>query len=262
MNSAVIQQCADQLLEAQRSGIACGPIRELIGDSDLESAYAVQNLITANRLLKGDVIVGKKIGLTSTSVQKQIGVDQPDYGVLFHSMEVMNGSTVDWNELMQPKVEAEIAFYLKEDLLSPKTSIAQVLSAIEFAVPSIEIVGSRIDNWNIRITDTIADNASASHFVIGHGLRSLSSIDLLSCKMELLKNGEKVSHGTGADCLGSPINATWWLACKMAALGTPLKKGDLVLAGALGPMVAVKPNDVIEASIDGLGSVSVTFGNS
>ena len=262
MSNVLVAQCASRLLEASETRTVCAPVREVIGNDALDSAYAVQDIITKHRLAKGEKIVGKKIGLTSPSVQKQLGVDQPDYGMLFNTMEVMNGGMVEWHQLMQPKVEAEIAFFLKRDLPSFAMSIADVLSAIEFAVPAIEIVGSRIKDWDIRITDTIADNASASHFVIGHSPKQISELDLLGCKMELFKNGEKVSEGKGSDCLGSPINATWWLAKKMAELGTPLKSGDLILAGALGPMVGVQPSDQVSASFSGLGTVSVTFGNS
>lgn len=256
-----IDECVSLLLEAQKAKIPCAPIRNTIGIDNLDTAYAIQDKISLHRQSQGEVIIGKKIGLTSVAVQKQLGVDQPDYGMLFNTMEVMNGGEVAWSDLMQPKVEAEVAFVLKEDLPSPKTSIATVLAAIDFAVPAIEIVGSRVENWDIRITDTIADNASASHFVIGHQIGRLEMLDLVSCEMTLNVNGKVVSQGKGADCLGSPINATWWLANKMAALGNPLKKGDLVLAGALGPMAAVHSGDHVDAQIEGLGSVSVTFAN-
>lgn len=256
----MITQAVNRLTEAAISKQPCAPVRELIGMDDLNIAYQVQNAITAQRLAAGGRLVGRKIGLTAKTVQKQLGVDQPDYGMLFADMDVMNGGEVPWSEVMQPKVEAEIAFVLKKDLADPLVSTAEVLSAIDFAVGAIEIVGSRIANWDIRITDTIADNASSSHFVLGSRIARLDAIDLLNCKMSMLLNGVEVSTGAGRACLGSPINATLWLARKMAEQGQPLAAGDVVLAGALGPMAPVKPGDHAVATIEGLGEISVAFG--
>lgn len=255
-----IRAAADRLLQAARTGQTCPPVREWIGTEDLAAAYAVQTIQTEQRIREGARIVGRKIGLTAKSVQAQLGVDQPDYGMLFHDREVLNGDEVPWQALMQPKAEAEIAFVLGKDLDDPTLVSVDVISAIDYALVAIEIVGSRIENWNIRITDTIADNASASHFVLGHGPVRLENLDLIGCKMSLLKNDVLASEGTGAACLGSPINATCWLAKTMAQLGSPLKAGDIILTGALGPMVAVEPGDRVNCSIEGLGSVSVHFG--
>lgn len=256
----MISDSAKRLRDAIVTGIPCAPVRDLIGETDLAAAYAAQAINTTLLLESGARIVGRKIGLTSLAVQKQLGVDQPDYGALLNTMEVMNGGEVPWAELMQPKIEAEIALVLGKDLDMPAPGAADILSAIDFAVASLEIVGSRIENWDIRITDTIADNASASHFVLGHRPVRLADFDITGCKMTLEKNGEKTSEGTGSACLGSPVNAALWLAKTMAALGHPLRAGDVVLTGALGPMTAVEPGDVVSAAIEGLGLVSVRFG--
>lgn len=254
-----IQKLAEQLRNAYATRTACPPLREVIGVEDLKTAYAIQELNNSLLIEKGARIVGRKIGLTSKAVQKQLGVDQPDYGALLNTMEVLNGDWISVSELMQPKAEAEIAFVLKSDITEANLTMAELISAIDYAVASIEIVGSRIENWNIKITDTIADNASASHFVIGHRPVSLENIDLINSQMVMTKNGEKVSEGKGAACLGSPLNATLWLAKTMAALGTPLRAGELILSGALGPMAAVSAGDIFVANFDGLGSVSVGF---
>jgi len=254
-----VQQLAKQLREAISTRTACPPLRDVIGVEDLKTAYAIQELNNNLLIEKGARVVGRKIGLTSKAVQKQLGVDQPDYGALLNTMEILNGDTISVSELMQPKAEAEIAFVLKSDLTEPNLTMAELISAIDYAVASIEIVGSRIENWNIKITDTVADNASASHFVIGHRPVKLENIDLVNCAMVMTKNGEKVSEGKGAACLGSPLNATLWLAKTMAALGTPLRAGELILSGALGPMAAVAAGDVFVAEFEGLGSVSVGF---
>lgn len=233
------------------------PLREQ-GVTDLELAYAIQNINTEHRVNAGARIVGKKIGLTSLAVQQQLGVDQPDYGVLFHDMEILNGLSVAMSEMMQPKAEAEIAFILGDDLDTDQLTILDLIHAIDFALPAIEIVGSRIENWNIKICDTVADNASASHYVLGHRPRTLDEFDMVGCSMQLHKNGTLVSEGSGAACLGSPLNATLWLANKMAALGQPLQAGELILSGAIGPMTALNTGDNIIAQIEGLGSVSVS----
>jgi len=254
-----IKQLAKQLREASKTGKTCPPLRDVIGTEDLKTAYAIQKYNISQRLSEGAAIVGCKIGLTSKAVQKQLGVDQPDFGILLNTMEILNGDTISYQELMQPKAEAEIAFVLSEDLPDSNMTTTDVLSAIDYALVSIEIVGSRIENWNIKITDTIADNASASHYVVGHKPVKLENLDLLNCKMKLYKNGELASEGVGSACLGSPINAVLWLAKTMADFGQPLRAGQVVLSGALGPMVAVEAGDELKAEIEGLGEVSIGF---
>ncbi len=259
MKERNIAIAAQQLREASLTKTACSPVREWIGTNSIEDAYAVQFINTDLRVRNGAKIVGKKIGLTSVKVQEQLGVDQPDFGVLFASMEVENGHKLPIAKTMQPKVEAEIAFVLKSDLVGKNPTMEEVKDAIEYAVAAIEIVGSRIANWDIKITDTIADNASASHFVLGTEKKTLSEIDLINCTMEMQLNRKTVSEGTGAACLGSPLNAVHWLATKMAAIGSPLHRGDIILSGALGPMANVVAGDDVIAKISGLGEVRVVF---
>lgn len=260
ISTSTIKTIAESLRRAYSLKAAIPPIRAQIGVDDFTTAYAIQKVNTDLRVKNGARILGAKIGLTSKAVQKQLGVDQPDFGMLFDDMEVLNGDVVPWNVLMQPKAEAEIAFIMGKDLKSTSISTADVLSSINYAVAAIEIVGSRIENWNIKLTDTVADNASASHFVLGHRPVKLSDFDLINCKMQMEKNGKKVSEGTGTACLGSPINATIWLAKTLVDLGSPLRAGDIILTGALGPMANVDPGDEVRATIEGLGSVSVIFG--
>lgn len=255
----VLNEAAELLIKATASHTPCEPVRNLIGATDIDSAYKVQALVNAKREAAGDVLIGHKIGLTSPAVQKQLGVDQPDYGNLYSSMELMQGGILAWENTMQAKAEAEIGFILGKDLDMDQPSISQVMQAIDYVVPCIEIVGSRVKDWNIRITDTIADNASASHFVIGHTAKRLNEVDVVDCSMTMTKNGETVSEGNGAACLGSPINAVWWLAKTMKELGSPLRAGQIILAGALGPMAAAASGDRFEAHITGLGSVSMSF---
>ena len=253
------EKIAERLRNASLTGESITPLSEEIGVENIDLAYEIQNVNTSLRERNGARITGKKIGLTSTVVQEQLGVDQPDFGVLFDDMEILNGHSVSMQALMQPKVEAEIAFVLKHDLDNQNLTISDVINAIDYALPAIEIVGSRIKDWKIKITDTVADNASASHYVVGHSPKKLTEFDVVKAQMELSKNGEVVSSGTGASCLGSPLNATLWLAKKMVSLGNPLRAGELLFSGAVGPMVSVAEGDTISVQFDNLGSVSVEF---
>lgn len=259
ISNEIIQAAAKRLREAEEKKEACEPIRDLIGAGNVATAYEIQQVNTNFRLKSGAKIIGHKIGLTAPVVQKQLGVDQPDFGLLWHDKEVQNGGEISVSELMQPRAEAEIAFVLGKDLDQEIITTVDILNAVEYAVASIEIVGSRIKNWDIKIADTIADNASASHWVIGHQPVKLENLDLINCKMQMTNHGEIVSEGTGKACLGSPINALLWLAQKMVVMKQPLKAGDLILSGAVGPMISAKSGDHFNVTIEGLGSVSVSF---
>ena len=256
---ARLQQAADALLEAERSHRFIAPLRDTFAPLTIDDAYAIQRINTERRLAAGRRIVGCKIGLTSLAVQKQLGVDQPDFGMLFDDMGYGDGEPIPASILTQAKIEAEIAFVIGRDLNMDNPGQLDVVNAIDYALPALEIVGSRVADWNIRITDTIADNASSSAYVIGNTPKTLAEFDVRMCGMVMERRGEPVSVGAGAACLGSPINAVVWLARTMAAVGTPLKAGDLVLSGALGPMVAVTPGDIFETRINGLGSVRAVF---
>lgn len=259
-----IEQAIQHLWKSIESNTPCSPIRNIIGDQDIEAAYEVQNGITDIRLDNGARIVGAKIGLTSEAVQKQFGISQPDYGLLFDDMPIEDGGEISVKKLMQPKAEAEIAFILRNEIDGENVTRAEIIDAIQSVVPAIEIVGSRIENWDISITDTIADNASASHYVLGStwiNADDLNQVDVEVCKMVLYKNGKKESDGIGSACMGSPLNAMEWLARKMIEVGSPLQEGDVILSGALGPMVPISMGDVLETRIEGLGSVSITITN-
>jgi 2-keto-4-pentenoate hydratase len=247
------------LWSAASTGCFIPPLRETFRGLDPAGAYAIQKINTERRLAEGRRIVGRKIGLTARAVQAQLGVDQPDFGVLFDDMGYGDGEPVPASVLQQPKIEAEIAFVIGRDIDVAAPGTVDVMRSIEYALPAMEIVGSRIAAWNIKFVDTVADNASSAAYVLGGTPRKLSEFDLRMCGMAMTLRGEPVSTGAGVACLGNPLNAVLWLARTMARLGSPLRAGDLVLSGALGPMVPVKPGDIFETRINGLGSVTAVF---
>lgn len=259
MTTENIKLAAEKIRQVYDSGEACSPVRDLLPEGCIKSAYAVQQINTKYWVDQGRRIVGVKAGLTSKSVQKQLAVDQPDFGVLYADMFVAEGEKISLDAILQPKVEAEIALVLKSDITQANPTIVDVINATDYALPAIEIVGSRIENWNISIVDTIADNASSGLFALGSMPVKLADIDLKLCGMVMERRGEQVSVGAGQACLGNPLNAAAWLAKTFVENGTPLKAGDVLLTGALGPMVQVSPGDTLEARISGLGSVSVSF---
>ncbi|GAA5043651.1 2-keto-4-pentenoate hydratase [Streptomyces similanensis] len=257
--SAAVAEAASVLEEAARTRVPCPPVRSLLPEGDVAAAYAVQRRHVERSLADGRRAVGRKIGLTSPAVQRQLGVGQPDFGVLFADMAVPEGRPIAPGRLLQPKVEAEVALVLAEDLPYREPTVADLLRATAFALPALEIVDSRIADWDITIVDTVADNASCGVFVLGGTPVPLDRVDLRAVRMTLAKNGGTVSTGSGADCLGGPLTAALWLAATLAGLGDPLRAGDVILTGALGPMAVAAACDEFTARIEGLGTVTAAF---
>ncbi|MFC0440079.1 2-keto-4-pentenoate hydratase [Kutzneria buriramensis] len=253
------EEAADRLERAAATGKPCAPVRDLIGDTDIDTAYAVQEIQTKNRLAQGARVIGRKIGLTSDAVRSQFGVFRPDFGTLFNDMGYATGEPVPLRRLLQPRVEAEVAFVLRTDIDLPDASVADVLRATDFVLAAIEIVDSRVANWDIRITDTVADNASSGLYTLGCVPFSLNGLDLAQVGMVIEHDGEPVSVGSGAACMGNPVVAVAWLAREVARRGAPLRAGEVILSGALGPMVPVTEPGVFTARLDGLGEVQAVF---
>jgi 2-keto-4-pentenoate hydratase len=256
MNPASIQAAALALRQSRASRTTIAPVSGTHGIAGLEAAYAVAELNTQARLAEGRRIVGLKVGLTSKVVQQQLGVDQPDFGVLFDDMEFLNGQDAPVSTLMQPKVEAEVAFIVARDLQGPAPSWGEFLGCLAYALPALEIVDSAITDWKISLVDTVADNASCGLYVLGDQPVAVGDVSLGEIGMQLRQNGQTVSVGTGAACLGHPLRAAFWLARTMAARGQGLRAGQVILSGALGPMVPVAVGDLVHADMGALGSVS------
>jgi 2-keto-4-pentenoate hydratase len=262
-----ISTAVERLAQAQATRVPCAPVRDLIGTEDLPAAYAVQQGLVQARIAGGATVVGRKIGATSEAVQRQLGVDQPDFGYLLDEMDVSDaardgGGPISMQSLLQPRVEAEVAFRLARDIDVPEDEITLgfVRSAVEVALPSLEIVDSRIADWQIGFTDTVADCASSALFVVGTEGRPLTELEPREVEMSLTINGEVRSSGSGAACLGDPLEALRWLAVQARRFGDPLRAGHLILSGALGPFVPFAPGDRVEASISGFDPLRVEFG--
>lgn len=252
-----IEQAAKQLRTATETGVACAPVRETLGtENDIEAGYSVQELNTNLDIAAGRRVVGRKIGITSKAVMEQVGVDQPDFGTLFADMEYGDGVPIEAGRLLQPRAEAEVALVLEHDLDHGVHSFSDIISATAYALPSIEIVDSRIESWNIRIVDTVADNASCGLYVLGGRPIRLTEVDLRTIPMRMDIDGETAATGEGAACLGHPLNAARWLADTMSSRGTPLQAGDVVMTGALGPMKPITAGSSVVCDFGPLGTVT------
>ena len=254
-----VAEAAARLAEAACTRRVAAPVRDLLGTSDIDAAYAVQRELTRRREQAGGVVVGRKIGLTSPAVQRQLGVDQPDFGVLFADMDVSRRAEIPPDRLLQPKIEAEIAFVLRQDLATGPLDDAPVRAAVDYAAAALEIVDSRIAGWDITITDTIADNASSGLFVLAGRRLTLEEFEPRDANMRLYRGDELVSEGNGAACLGDPLTALGWLARTAREFGDPLRAGQIILSGALGPMVPAPSGSRFRAEINPLGEVTATF---
>ena len=257
VDQALISESARQLREAAESGVPCDPVRHILGtESDIDAAYRVQQCNTDLAAAAGRRVSGHKIGLTARVVQEQLGVDQPDFGVLFADMCIADGVDLPAQRLLQPRAEAEIAVVLEDDLNKGEHCLVDIIGATAYLLAAIEIVDSRIANWDITIVDTVADNASCGLYVLGSRPVSLSAVDVRNIDMRLNVNGEQTSTGRGSACLGNPLHAVVWLANTMCERGTPLRAGECIMTGALGPMVPIAPGDEIRAELKPIGSVS------
>ena len=254
-----VGRLADLLWRAEADRRPIEPITDSDPGLTVEEAYAIQTVNIERRVAAGRVVKGRKVGLTSRPMQQVLGVHEPDFGVLLDDMFVEDGARVGLPALIQPRVEAEIAFVMARDLAGPGVTVTDVLTATAGVLPAIEIVDSRIAEWRIRIVDTVADNASSGRLVIGGRLTPVTAVDLRLTGMLFYRNGVPIDSGAGAAALGNPARCVAWLANKLGELGAGLRAGDVVLPGALHRMVPVRPGDVFTAEFARLGDVTVGF---
>ncbi|GAW91027.1 2-keto-4-pentenoate hydratase [Calderihabitans maritimus] len=252
-----VQELALKLLEAEKNRQPIEPLTVTYPELTVETAYRIQLAGVEKKVKSGRKIIGKKIGLTSRGMQQLLGVNEPDYGHLLDHMLVPEGEAVPRESLLQPKVEGEIAFILKETLRGPGVTIADVYRATEGVMPAIEIVDSRIRDWKIKLPDTVADNASSALFVLGGRMLPLKDLDLRHIGMVLEKNGELVNTGAGAAVWGHPAAAVAWLANKLSEFDIALEAGEIILSGAFTAAVDAAKGDVFHFSFHSLGSVSL-----
>lgn len=250
---------AEHLEQAVEQGKGVEPLTALHPELTVQDAYQVQLINIDKKVKAGSVIVGKKIGLTSLAMQQLLKVDQPDYGHLLDEMVVENGGTIAFSRVLQPRVEAEIAFVLKQDLIGPNVTALDVLLATDYVLPALEIVDSRVADWKIKLQDTIADNASSGFYVLGGKPMKTDAVNLPLVGMVLYKNGEIMNTGVGAAALGDPAACVAWLINKLFEFGIGLKAGEVILSGALSAAVQAKPGDHFRARLAHLGEVSVSF---
>lgn len=248
---------AERILAAYASGVPIAPVRGEV--NGVAEAYEVQMETVKHWIGKGRIPAGHKIGLTSKAIQSQLGVEEPDFGVLFADMVLQDGAMVSRAAILQPRIEGEIAFVLKSDLRGDHVSPADVVAATDHVCPAIEICGSRIAGWDIRIQDTIADNASSGLIVMG-AKKTRPDLEMLAqIPLSLMQDGVEAASGRGDACLGNPANAVAWLAITQTHFGDGLHAGDVIMSGALAKMLSAAPGNRFQADYGAFGSVSVSF---
>ena len=261
MDATLIKSLGDALFDALRERRTLAPLTSRHADITVEDAYRISLRFLARREAAGERVIGKKIGVTSKPVQDMLGVFQPDFGFLTDAMQYADGATVSLKQsgLVQPRAEGEIAFMLQSNLQGSGVTREDVLAATAWVAPCFEIVDSRIENWKIKIQDTVADNASCGVFVVGAQHTDPRTLDLAAASMQMWKNGTPAGAGLGAAVQGHPAEAVAWLANTLGALGIPFKAGELILSGSLAPLVPAVAGDRFTMQIEGLGGCSITF---
>jgi 2-keto-4-pentenoate hydratase len=249
----------ETLHAAERSRVAVPPLTETRPGLTPADAYAIQDAWLRRKLADGGRLAGRKVGLTNRAMQQQLGVDEPDFGFLLQAMLVPSGSSLVRAELLQPRVEPEIAFWLASDLRGPGVTAADALAATRGVSAALEIVDSRIADWHIKLADTIADNGSSARAVVSDRVVPVSSVDLAAEAVQLLRNDQVVGQGRGADVLGNPAEAVAWLANRLADFGDGLEAGQVVLPGAMCASVFAQAGEAFQAEFTSIGSVGVRF---
>jgi 2-keto-4-pentenoate hydratase len=262
MDADWVEKAAGTLLDAYASRTPVPPLTATYAAISVDDAYAIQRAQVSAWTSAGAVVKGHKVGLTSAAMQKQLGVDQPDFGVLLDRMFLPEGITADISQFLQPRAEPEIGFVLGRRLSGPGVTVAEAVAAVDFVLPALEIIDSRIADWKITLPDTIADNASSGGLVLGSRPVRPENVDLSLTGCLLHRNGRLVDTGAGGAVLGgSPVNALVWLANVLGERGVALEAGHVILPGSVTAAIAINPGDTISATFDRIGTVAITFSN-
>lgn len=259
MDAATIAALGDQLYELERDARSRPPLVKDHLDLDLPAAYAIQERYAARRQEHGARLVGRKIGATSRAIQDLFSIDTPDFGHVFDDMVIPDGGDVPSSELVQPRVEPEIAFVLGSELKGPGVSRQDVLDATDVVLPCLEIIDSRIDDWDIAFYDTVADNGSSARCVFGSPRVPVGGRDLAAVEVELTQNGEVVARADGTAVLGHPAESVAWLANALGELDATLREGEYVLSGSMTSALRATRGDHFQARFTDLGSASCRF---
>jgi 2-keto-4-pentenoate hydratase len=248
-----------QLYDLERRRQTRSPITSEVPEMSPAEAYSVQAAYARLRKQHGAEVAGRKIGLTSKAMQELFGITEPDYGHVFDDMVVGDGGDVALDDLIQPMVEIEIAFWLLRDLRGPGVDAEKVMEATETVSASIEIIDSRIEGWDISFADTVADNGSSARCVLGPRRVPTGELDLANVTGELWRNGELLGSALGSAVMGDPVAAVVWLANAIAQFDDCLRAGEFVLSGALMGAVGAERGDHFQARFGDLGDVSCRF---
>jgi len=257
LSNETVDEVANTLLKAEDDKSPLAPLTETYPQMTVHDAYSVQMAVIKRKCARGEVLVGRKVGLTSKAMQDMLGVSEPDFGCITSSMMIHEDEDLHVRELIQPRIEPEIAFVLERDVRGPGETMPTVLASTKGVLPSLEVIDSRIKDWKIKLQDTVADNASSARVIAGERMNVVGSIDLAKVGVVFEKNGEVISTATGAAVLGNPALAVAWLANKLSEFGTYLLAGSFVMPGSLVAALPAKRGDQFRAVFDRLGSVSV-----
>jgi 2-keto-4-pentenoate hydratase len=257
LTDPIVAELGAALHAARRSGLPIEPLTDAYPAMTMTDAYRVQRDLVTRLLADGDRIVGYKLGLTSLPMQAMFGVGVPDFAPVLSSHLRSDGAEVAAASFIAPRVEAEIALVLAQDLAGPDCTALDVARAVSGAVSAIEIVDSRIIDWRIKLADTIADLASSGAIVLGSAISGVDGIDLRLVGMVFTRDGEVVATGAGAAALGSPLQAVAWLVRTLDGFGESLRAGQFIMTGALHAAIGIAPGQRYRADIDRLGPVSL-----